>query len=252
MPFRATLTSGPLVPGMVTPDPMASPRSGAKDETGSRVAIMRRRLARRAHRHGLALIDISPERALRWLGVAAWLAPAFGEEHRDFLRVLRGGADRWRAVERARQLVARFADSPDAWLLLGEAYLGVYRQPEALSAFEQALAIEERADAALAAGGIYRRLGRHVDAAARFARAHAAGGGPDALLENARSLSAAGDRAAATDALDLWASLVPDGRKRASVLRKELGLGRAKRVRRTTGSAPLPSHPGDEQSGIAQ
>jgi len=252
MPFRATLTSGPLVPGMVTPDPTASPRSTAKEEPGSRLAMMRRRLAQRAHRHGLALIEFSPERALRWLGVAAWLAPSFGEEHRDFLRVLRSGPDRWRTVDRARQLVARFGDSVDAWLLLGEAYLGVYRQPEALSAFEQALAIEERADAALAAGGIYRRLGRHVDAAARFARAHAAGAGPDALLENARSLTAAGDREAATDALDMWATLVPDGRKRAAVVRKELGLGRAKRGRRATGSAPLPSYPGDEEGGIAQ
>jgi len=185
---------------------------------------MRRRLARRAHRRGLALIDVSPERALRWLGVAAWLAPSFGDEHRDFLRVLRDGADRWRAVERGRRLVARFADSADAWLLLGEAYLGVYRQPEALSAFEQALAIEERADAALAAGGIYRRLGRHVDAAARYARAHAAGGGPDALLENARSLSAAGDRQAAIEALAMWATLVPGGRERAAAVQAELGL----------------------------
>ena len=235
MPFRATLTSGPLVPGMVTPDPMASPPPAARDGTGSRLAVMRRRLARRAHRRGLALIEIAPERALRWLGVAAWLAPSFGDEHRDFLRVLSGGPDRWRAVERARHLVSRFDDSADAWLLLGEAYLGVYRQPEALSAFEQALAIEERADAALAAGGIYRRLGRHVDAAARFARAHAAGGGPDALLENARSLTAAGDRQAAVAALDMWASLVPSGQERADAVREELGLTRGeKTVRRGT------------------
>jgi len=228
MPFRATLTSTPIVPGMVAPDPMASPPPpAANDRSGSRLAVMRRRLARRAHRRGLSLIDASPERALRWLGVAAWLAPSFGDEHRDFLRVLRDGADRWRAVERARQLVTRFADSADAWLLLGESYLGVYRQPEALSAFEQALAIEERADAALAAGGIYRRLGRHVDAAARYARAHAAGGGPDALLENARSLSAAGDRAAAIEALALWATLVPGGQERAAVVRSELGLARS-------------------------
>jgi tetratricopeptide (TPR) repeat protein len=224
MPFRTTLASGSLVPSPATPNagPLGDGHEPGVDEPN--MVSVRSRLGRRAHLRGLSLVEHDPDRGLRWLAVAAWLAPSFGDEHRDFIRVLRDGTDRWRAVQRARDLVHRFADSADAWLLLGESYLGVYRQPEALAAFEQALAIEERAEAAFAAGGIYRRLGRHADAAARFARAHAAGWGPDALLENARSLSATGERQAAAAALDLWASLVPGGSERVAELREELGL----------------------------
>src|SRR5207244_4033758 len=83
---------------------------------------------------------------------------------------------------------------------------------EALAAYEQALVLEERADAALAAGELYRRAGQAAEAAARFARAYAAGGGAEALWRNAQALFQAGDERAAEQALTLWSTLVPRGR----------------------------------------
>src|SRR5207249_2305340 len=82
----------------------------------------------------------------------------------------------------------RFPENPDAWMLLGEAWQMAFRQQDALVAYEQVLALEERPDAALAAGDLYRRAGRHAEAAARFARAYAAGGGAEALWLNAQAL----------------------------------------------------------------
>jgi tetratricopeptide (TPR) repeat protein len=109
-------------------------------------------------------------------------------------------------------------------MLLGEAWLAVYRHQEALTAFEQALALAERPDAALAAGEIYRRSGRYAEAAERFSRAYAAGGGPDALRQNAAALYQAGDAAAADQALALWAQQVPDGASQVATLRVEMKL----------------------------
>jgi hypothetical protein len=83
----------------------------------------------------------------------------------------------------------------------------VFRQTEALTAYEEALALEERADAALAAGALYARVGRHADAAARFARGFAAGGGVEALRQNADSLRRAGDTVAAEEAMRLFREL---------------------------------------------
>jgi hypothetical protein len=71
-------------------------------------------------------------------------------------------------------------------------------------AYEHALQLEERADAAMAAGLRDRMQSDHETAGARFARAYAAGAGPEALRENARSLTAAGDHAAAAEAVRLW------------------------------------------------
>jgi len=83
----------------------------------------------------------------------------------------------------------------------------VFRQAEALTAYEQALAIEERADAALAAAALYSRAGHHADAAARYARGYAAGAGLEALRQNAESLARAGDTAAAEEAMRLFREL---------------------------------------------
>ena len=63
---------------------------------------------------------------------------------------------------------------------------------------------------------------RHADAAARFARAYAAGGGAEALWLNAQALFQAGDARAADEALHLWATQVPDGMARLSAARAEL------------------------------
>src|SRR5437773_8620855 len=80
-----------------------------------------------------------------------------------------------------------------------------------------------RVDAAMAAGELYRRAGHHADAAARFARAYAAGGGPEALWQNAQALFAAGDHDAAEQTLTLWATLVPDGMEKLKEARAQLG-----------------------------
>ncbi len=63
------------------------------------------------------------------------------------------------------------------------------------------------------------------DAAARFARAYAAGGGPEALWQNAQSLFAAGDQEVADQALTLWATLVPNGMEKLKEARAQLGKG---------------------------
>jgi Flp pilus assembly protein TadD len=108
------------------------------------------------------------------------------------------------ALEVARRAAQRYCDSADAWVLLGEAYLAAFRQQDALVAFEQALSLEERPDAAMAAGDLYARRGDFVNAGARYARAYAAGAGPDALRANARALKATGDYRAAEEAIRLW------------------------------------------------
>lgn len=92
-------------------------------------------------------------------------------------------------------------------MLAGEAAELVFRQTEALTAYEEALVLEERPDAGVAAGVLYSRAGQHADAAARFARAYAAGGGADALRQNAESLARAGDTAAAEAAMRLLREL---------------------------------------------
>jgi hypothetical protein len=89
-------------------------------------------------------------------------------------------------------------------MLLGECYVQAYRPRDALAAFEGVLVIEERADAAMAAGELYSREGDHVTAGARYARAYAAGAGPAALRLNALELHAAGDARAAAEARMLW------------------------------------------------
>lgn len=182
----------------------------------------RARIARFAVRRAAACQRHAPDRADWWLSIGAAWAPAFGEPHTALVHLRRARDDRHGAVAAARAAAGRFPDNPDAWMLLGEACQMAFRQQDALGAFEEALALEERADAALAAGELYRRAGRHREAAARFARAYAAGGGPEALFHNARALHQAGDVAAAEEALNLWATLVPGGLDRLAQVRAEL------------------------------
>jgi tetratricopeptide (TPR) repeat protein len=160
-----------------------------------------------AARRAAAIEDRSPRGAIRWLRLSVWLAPQFGDPHRRLFRLCRSLDDRWNAYHHAQRAAVRFPDSAEAWMLAGEAAELMFRQAEALNAYEQALVIEERADAALAAGALYARAGRHADAAARFARAYAAGGGPDALRQNAEALRRAGDERAAAEALQLFKTL---------------------------------------------
>ncbi len=155
-----------------------------------------RRAARLAVRDGDA--------AERWLRRAARLAPGFSFVHRDLVAARRRADDRLGALEIARRIAKRFDRSADALVLLGEAYNGAFRPDDALVAFERALAIEERADAAMAAGDLYARKGDYATAGARYARAYAVGGGRDALRANAKALRAAGDVGAAQQAQELW------------------------------------------------
>jgi len=183
------------------PDP-GRPRalSGGSSVRRARAALARLALER-ARRAGAGA---PAPGARRWLRLACLLDPDFGDAHRALLAAQQAAGDPLGGMALAERWAARFQDSPDAWVTLGGACAAAYRTREALVAYERALQIEERGDAALAAGHLYRRLGDPSTAGARFARAYAAGAGPDALKENARALLAAGDRAAAQQAIALW------------------------------------------------
>jgi tetratricopeptide (TPR) repeat protein len=183
-------------------------------------------LANFAGRRAAACQRYAPGRADWWLRLACSITPTFAEPFRALVHLRRSRDDRLGAVAAARAAIDRFPENPDAWMLLGEAYEMAFRQPEALSAYERALSLEERADAALAAGVLYRRAGRAAEAAARFARAYAAGAGAEALWENAAALFAAGDEHAAEEALTLWATQVPDGFERLTEARAAARAGR--------------------------
>ncbi len=183
---------------------------------------LRSALARFAVRRAAACQRHAPKRADFWLQLGCALTPGFAEPFSALVRLRRAIEDRWGALAAAQQAVERFPENPDAWMLLGEACQMVFRQDEALAAYEQVLTFEERPDAAIAAGDLYRRAGRYQEAAARFARAHAAGGGAEALWLNAQALFQAGDVRAADEALHLWATQVPDGLDRLSEARAEL------------------------------
>ncbi len=187
-------------------------------------------LGRFCARRAAAAQRDAPHRALAWLRLGCKVAPGFGDTYPALVHLSRALDDRWGAVEAAREASVRFPDHADAWMLLGEALQMVFRQDEALGAFEQALALEERADAAMAAGTLYQRTARFAEAAARFARAYAAGGGATALWHNAQALYDAGDHGAADEALNLWATQVPDGHSRLPEARAELRSKAASRA----------------------
>ncbi|HVH68143.1 MAG TPA: hypothetical protein VM716_09780 [Gemmatimonadales bacterium] len=183
---------------------------------------LRSALVRFAVRRAAACQRDAPRRAALWLELGCALSPTLGEAYPALVRLRRAIEDRWGALASAQEAAQRFPANPDAWMLLGEAFQMVFRQQDALVAYEQVLALEERPDAALAAGDLYRRAGRHAEAAARFARAYAAGAGAEALRLNAQALFQAGDVRAADEALHLWATQVPDGLAKLSEARAEL------------------------------
>ncbi|HEY6091471.1 MAG TPA: hypothetical protein VIV83_05735 [Gemmatimonadales bacterium] len=183
---------------------------------------LRAAFARYCARRAAACQREAPRRAVAWLKLGCRFAPGYADTFPALVHLSRALDDRWGAVDAAREASIRFPDHADAWMLLGEALQMVFRQEDALGAFEQALALEERADAAMAAGTLYHRMGRFPEAAARFARAYAAGGGATALYHNAQALYDAGDHSAADEALNLWATQVPDGHARLSEARAEL------------------------------
>jgi tetratricopeptide (TPR) repeat protein len=172
--------------------------------------------------------------AARWHRLACAVTPSLIPSFRLLTDLLRQRDDRWGARALAQQAAERFPDESEVWMLLGEAWLAVYRHQEALTAFEQALSLAERPDAAVHAGDILRRSGRYAEAAERFSRAYAAGGGPDALRHNAAALFQAGDEAAADQALALWAQQVPDGQTQLAAVRAEMKQEREQpKTRRT-------------------
>src|SRR2546430_6459994 len=137
---------------------------------------LRSALARFAVRRAAACQRDAPKRAELWLRLGCAVAPTFAESHPALVRLRRAIEDRWGAVAAAQEAAQRFPANPDAWMLLGEAWLMVFRQQDALVAYEQVLTLEERPDAALAAGHLYRPARPPADPAARFPRASAAGG----------------------------------------------------------------------------
>lgn len=151
----------------------------------------------RLFRRWAGTIDHPSPRRGRWLRLAVRAEPVFSDAYRDLVTHLIAHEQFWEAVDVSRDATARFADTAQAWMLRGVALQRVYRYREALEAFEQALLLEDRADAAMASGRLLRHHDRHRDAAARFALAHACGGGLKAMQENAQSLHDAGDSAAA-------------------------------------------------------
>ncbi|HXV86144.1 MAG TPA: hypothetical protein VD793_05580 [Gemmatimonadales bacterium] len=133
------------------------------------------------------------------------MAPEFGPLHRELVSARRAERDdRLAALALAQRLARRFDGSADAWVTLGQACVAAFRPRDALEAFERALTLEERPDAAMGAAELYARLGDHRTAGARYARAYAAGGGPEALRANALALRHAGDADAAARAVELW------------------------------------------------
>src|SRR5712692_6881528 len=137
---------------------------------------LRSGLVRFTMRRAAASQRDAPKRADWWLRIGCAITPAFAECYTALVRLRRAIEDRWGAHAAAQEAAERFPENPDAWMLLGEACQMVFRQHDALHAYEQVLALEERSDAALQAGDLYRRAGRYADAAARFARAYAARG----------------------------------------------------------------------------
>ncbi len=179
-------------------DESASARAGIFARLRASIAAVAMRRARRL------LAARGPKAAIPWLRLAARYAPAYGTAHRALIGAHQDAGDPLGAIAEAEQCTARFPDHPEAWVTLGAMYGAAYRTRDALRAYEEALVIEELAEAAMAAGFLYRRLGDHNTAGARFARAYAAGAGPDALRENAHSLAATGDAEAAREAMAMW------------------------------------------------
>jgi len=176
------------------------------------------RAARSRERRNAPLAD----RLLRW---ALRLEPRMGDAAPTLVALRRVGDDRLGALDAARAATARFPQAADAWFLLGEAYQGAFKMKEAMDAFARALGLAERADAALRIGLLLRRESCYADAAAMFARAFAAGAGPEALYENAAALWHGGDTEQALRALEMWGTHFADGPARIADARRELERG---------------------------
>lgn len=191
---------------------------GALARIGAGLARALVRAARTRERRDPPLAD-------RLLALALRLEPEMGEAAAALVALRRARGDRLAAVTAARSATERFPDASDAWFLLGEAQQSAFRMKEAVAAFERSLSLRERADAAGRIGALLRREGRNVEAAGMFARSFAAGGGPEALFENAAALWAAGDRDQALRALEMWGTHFVDGAARVADARRELERG---------------------------
>src|SRR5204863_8542088 len=124
---------------------------------------LRAALGRFCARRAAAAQRDAPHRALAWLRLGCKFAPGFSDTYPALVHLSRALDDRSGAVDAAREATVRFPDHADAGLLLGEALQMVFRQDEALGALDQALAPEERADAAMAAGAQCQRTGRSTE-----------------------------------------------------------------------------------------
>src|SRR5437773_7306086 len=98
---------------------------------------LRSALARFAVRRAAACALPISKRAELWLRLGCAVAPTFAESHPALVRLRRAIEDRWGAVAAAQEAAQRFPANPDAWMLLGEAWQMVFRQQDALVAYEQ-------------------------------------------------------------------------------------------------------------------
>ncbi len=105
---------------------------------------LRSALARFAVRRAAACQREAPKRADLWLRLGCALTPAFADTYPALVQLRRAIEDRWGAVAAAQEAAQRFPENPDAWMLLGEAWQMTFRQQDALVAYEQVLALEER------------------------------------------------------------------------------------------------------------
>src|SRR2546430_449246 len=105
---------------------------------------LRSALARFAVRRAAASQREAPKRADLWLRLGCALTPAFADTYPALVQLRRAIEDRWGAVAAAQEAAQRFPENPDAWMVLGEAWQMAFRQQDALVAYEQGLALEER------------------------------------------------------------------------------------------------------------
>lgn len=189
------------------------------------LARLRAGLARAFVRAARSRERRNPPLADRLLRLALRTEPEMGDAAGALVALRRARGDRLGALTAARRATELFPQASDAWYLLAEAHQGAFKMREAVEAFARALDLRERADAALRIGLLLRRESLHAEAAAMFARAFAAGGGPEALHENAVSLWSAGDREQSLRALEMWGTHFVDGPARVADARRALERG---------------------------
>src|SRR5262245_44731215 len=93
----------------------------------SRFRTVRQDVSRFAARLAAPLRSSNPKAAVRWLRIAGRYATRLDPVHRELVDHYRRLEERMAAVAIGEDLVNRFGDEPDAWMILGECYAAAYR-----------------------------------------------------------------------------------------------------------------------------